>query len=75
MEFIYHDSYVILNFAECVHTFHYVTAYWSGQPWVTDDGIVFVIHIILCNEVCMLPIQAQQMMVTSTFTRSYLHFV
>ena len=46
-----------------------------GQQWVTDDGIVFVIHIKLCNKVCIIPIQAQQMMATSAFTRSDLHFV
>jgi hypothetical protein len=36
---------------------------------------LFVIHIILCTKVCILPIQAQPMMDTSAFTRSDLHFV
>jgi hypothetical protein len=45
------------------------------SAWVTGNGIVVLIHTILCTKVCILSIQAQQMMATSAFTRSDLHFV
>ena len=72
MEYIYHNSYVVPSFAECVHTFHYVTHIGVRSA---VGYCLFVIHIILCTKVCILSIQAQQMMATSAFTRSDLHFV
>jgi hypothetical protein len=42
MESIYHDAYVIHNFAECVHTVHYITAYWSA---VSRGLLTMVLHL------------------------------